>query len=350
MLIGLGIGALLVALMWMVWCVRGELRGVWNDSEHKLSEVLAGIGELMLLLWCWLYAIRWRLRFVSRNAIGQTFLGIAIVGSFYVVLEMFIDLVREAYQTSIPDDEPGTAGSQQAILMWLDKLRAHVPKLPTMPMWVHFLLVIFSLVVLYHHLRGWKLSRREAQVPIKLKRLIERCRPLLGKTTLTPDESEKLFDAVMKDIESLLRTEQKKKRFQMSLSTMSPAGDQIHVIHRYPRDRNTQCRVGTEKGLSLKSAAGRCFDLRAAVYVPSTRHLGGINLSDYRAIGLVYERKGPQVTQCSNALMCVPVFRGALVAAVLSISSNRHNAFAPLDFSIADLAATLLADSSYVQS
>jgi hypothetical protein len=351
MLIGFVIGVVvLVVLMLVGWCVRDELQGVWNDSGRKLSEVLTGIAALMLMVWCWSYAIRWRLRFVFRNAIAQTLWGILIVGSFYIVLEMLIDLVREVSQTSIPDDGHKLAVSQEAILTWLDKLRAHIPKLPAMPMWVHVLLVLLALVVLYHHLQGWKLSRREAQVPINLKRLIVKCRPLLGKTTLTPEESEKLFEAVMKDTVALLQTEQKEKRFRMSLLTMNSEGDQIHVIHRYPRDGSSQGQVGTGKGLSLKSAAGRCFDLRAAVYVPSTRHLGGINLSDYRTIGLVYERRGARVTQCSNALMCIPVFRGALVAAVLSISSHRHNAFGPLDFSIADLAATLLADSSFVRN
>lgn len=352
MLVGLAIGILvLVVLMSVVWCVRDELQGVWNDSGRTLSEVLAGVVALMQMVWCWSYAIRWRLRFVFRNATGQTVWGVLIIGSFYIVLEMFIDLIREAYQTSIPGDGDRNLGSQQAIqeaiLAGLDKLRAHIPKLPTMPMWVNILLSILAIVVLHHHLQGWKLSRREAQVPINLKRLIEKCRPLLGKTRLTAEESKKLFDAVMKNTVALLQTEQKKKRFRMSLLMMNSQGNQIHVIHRYPSGGDIECQVGTGRGLSLRSAAGRCFDLRAAVYVPSTRHLGGINLSDYRTIGLVYERTASGVTQCSNALMCVPVFRGALVAAVLSISSDRHNAFGPLDFSIADLAATLLTDSSF---
>jgi hypothetical protein len=235
MLIWVTVGVFgLVMLMLVAWFVRDELQGVWNDSGHKLSEVLAGIAALMLMLWCWSYAIRWRLRFVFRNAIGQTIWGILISGSFYILLEMTIDLVREAYQTSIPDDGHGTAVSQQAILAWLDRLRAQIPKLPAMPIWVHILLFMLAMVVLYHHLQGWKLSRREAQVPVNLKRLIEKWRPLLGKASLTPEESGKLLDAVMKATMALLQTEQKEKRFRMSLLIMNPEGNQIHVIHRYP--------------------------------------------------------------------------------------------------------------------
>jgi hypothetical protein len=88
-----------------------------------------------------------------------------------------------------------------------------------------------------------------------------------------------------------------------------------------------------------RSAAGSCATARVSIYVPSTQHLGGINMSTYRSVGLIYQKTK---IDPGLSLMCVPVFDSGAIAAVLNIASSRRNAFGPIDFAIVGLAAALL--------
>ncbi|MGH9313732.1 MAG: hypothetical protein ACRD1S_11115 [Vicinamibacterales bacterium] len=310
------------------WYLRDEIKGIWS---------------LVWLIWCWVQAMYWRLRFGLQTVFGQTAAGVLLAGSFYVLLELFVTLVRFLRAEGHVDkaDSEGVVARTLALL----------PAVEAPPIWVEAMLLALAVLVFLHHWHEWKLRRREAATPSALAGLIDKCKPLLHSgASSTDSDKQKLFETTMEAITTLLRIGRTGRWFRkdqdicISITALDHADTtKLAVICVFPT--TTPLIDKNAKLSTTQSAAGKSYEKKVPIYVPSTRHLGGINMKTYRTVGLIFEDVA--ATDPGPSLMCVPVLKDSNVTAVINVSSSKRNAFGPLDFGIVSIAAAVLADERW---
>ena len=148
-----------------------------------LRNELRGIGGLLWLSWCWLYVIRWRLRFGLRTLVGRTAAGILLAGSFYIFAE-FAMVVVHLLASDESHAPPGTDQREP-----IGKTLALLPAIAPLPLWMELTLLVLAALVFKHHWNEWRLQRREAVVPANLTKLLRDTRAV--RTLATPDEATK---------------------------------------------------------------------------------------------------------------------------------------------------------------
>ena len=168
----------------------------------------------MWLIWCWIQAIYWRIRFGLQSFFGQTAAGVLLAGSFVVFLELLLATVRFLRA----EEHAGDSGSMGVVAETL----ALLPTVPAPPLWVDAILLVLAGLVFLYHYHEWKLRRREAAAPSGLARLIEKCKPLLHLgTPLSDADKQNLFETTMQEITSLLRIGRERKRFRRKEQVIS---------------------------------------------------------------------------------------------------------------------------------
>ncbi|MNP00494.1 hypothetical protein D3C76_922860 [compost metagenome] len=286
------------------------------------KEEITNIASLFWLIWCWGYVIRWRLKFAFQNNIGQTAAWFIFLGSFYIFLEFLIISIR--YLAGSNEGEPDAA----------------LISLPHLPVQIEVILLFFATIVLIHHWREWKLRKKEASTPPVVNEIIGEWRKHSKREAVDDNSKLELFNKSMKLASGLLVEGRKKQEVTITIMRAGEVHDQLLTSRAYPP--NTP-NIYRDLVLSIKdSAAGAAYKSKSPIYIPSTRHRAGINMRTFRSAGLAYlpiEGKdlGP-------SLMCVPLLDDDKVIAILNVSSNRRNAFEPLDFSIMALIGTVLLD------
>jgi hypothetical protein len=308
-LIILAVGAaLLIILTVLGWFLRDELRGGW---------------DAVWLVWCWIYAMRWRVRFRLQGIVGQTAAGVLLTGSFFIFLELAISALH--YVSGREHESDGF-------------LAQFLPSVE-LPDWGDAVLVLLAVLVLKHHWHEWKLRKREAAVPAGLTKLIVDTRSFLRLVHPAEDQRAEFFEKTMRVITEVLTVGREKRRFNISMMTVDVNKKELVITHAYPAHNQTY--VGQQLALE-RSAAGTAYGRGVPIYVPSTRHLAGINMKTYRSVGLVFA-EGPTVDS-GPSLMCIPVLteQGNIVA-ILNVSCDAQNAFSPIDFDISGVAAALFA-------
>jgi hypothetical protein len=315
---GFGVVGLLALL---VLFFREELKG--------LLELLTGFRQLMWLGWCWIYIMRWRARFYFRSGAGQTALSLLLTGSLFVFLELVLAAFHLISGTThgSPTDEI------------LHRILSYTPEVE-MPLWAELLAVVIAAWVLWHHWEEWKLRNRESAVPTGLARLIVDAKPFLQMKEPKDADIEQYFERSMKTTAEVLAVGRKRNvSFTFSMMLIDEGAEELAIALTYPAGKN----YAGQRLSKAKSAAGRAWQLNAPIYVPSTKHLGGINMKTYRAVGLVYDNKA-DTPDVGPSLICIPVTVGPSTVAILNVSCNVLNAFSPSDVQIANVAATLQAD------
>lgn len=291
--------------------------GIWFARTFR--DELRDIARLSWLIWCWLYAIRWRIRFGLRTALGKTAAGIVLAGSGYVVLETLVAVARHSsHYPSI----------------------AEQLNIPELPLWSEAVLVILAILLLRNHFKEWRASSREARIAPGIEKALDVALPELRKATLTEAELETLCTSVLREVVEILQVGRGREEIVATI-----------VVRKADNSAMLQTRfvypVGTprvDKAVELEianSASGKCMAIQTSIYVPSTRHLGGINMKTYRSAGLVYAAIPTEPGRC---LICVPIFSNTVVTAVLNVTSTKTNAFQPEDAGIAGLGAKILSD------
>lgn len=323
------VALVLAGFAYLCWYLRNDLRGVW--------AVLRNIGYGLWQLWCWFYCIRWRVRHGLQGFWGQTAAGVLLSGSFYIFVELAGALAREVFHQSGGSEGPEASEGLGRMLVFLPALKAP-------PLWAEILLVALAAAVLRHHFHEWKLRKREAVVPGELTELIPICRPfLVAGSALSEEKRGEFFAKAMEGMVRILKNGRKKHVISVSLTTFSEDRGTLVVAYVFP-DKSPAVDADTVLAPN-EGAAGKVFEIKEAIYVPSTRHLAGINMKTYQTAGLLFAKR--EGIDPGPSLICVPIKRDSTVSAVINVSSNKRNAFGPLDVAVVRLVAVLLADADW---
>ncbi|MBL8269064.1 GAF domain-containing protein [Steroidobacter sp.] len=174
---------------------------------------------------------------------------------------------------------------------------------------------------------------------------------MLKKAELTAAEIDQFVEIAGNSLVATLKAGRKKHEFFLSIMKQRPGAQRLFTTHVYPKgtvkiDLSQELPLEISEDGLPNSAAGACFLRNSVIYVPSTRHLSGIEITgvekkDLRPIGLVYK---PIKIEPGPSLLCVPVIKSGVVAAVLNISSSKRDAFMVEDVDIGRLVAALLHD------
>jgi hypothetical protein len=102
-----------------------------------------------------------------------------------------------------------------------------------------------------------------------------------------------------------------------------------------PLDKTIRLAIG-------EGGAGVAYQKKVPIYIPSVKHLIGINVSTRKSEGITFKKSGK--AKKFRSILCAPVLEGTTmdVIAVLTFSSQKRSAFYPEDFDLASLAAVFV--------
>lgn len=190
-------------------------------ARSTCPEEWERISELLWLIWCWIYTIRWRMRFAWRTATGQTAGGFLFFASLYVVLELTLAVVSALTEE---------AGGPPVRIPYIP----HVPRIARLPLWAELVVILVAILVLRHHWREWNIKVRESHVPESLHNLITQCRRYLRKPDLNSNDTDELLRFVIGAIESLLKIGRKKHVLVFCIVRPNNAMDALNVVFVHP--------------------------------------------------------------------------------------------------------------------
>jgi hypothetical protein len=141
-----------------------------------IGKFLFSLWSLVWIVWCHIFAARWKIRFYSRYAFVRFTLGALLVGSFYVIAELTLALAHRVV-AAIPEigatihelavAHPKFANVTQAIIRAYPKLITSILHIHELPLWIDILLVILAVMVSVHHFREFKISLRQKETPVR---------------------------------------------------------------------------------------------------------------------------------------------------------------------------------------
>jgi hypothetical protein len=293
--------------------------------------------------WLVCILIRWQIMAWLQRRWVRTALGVGLIGSIWVLIhavELFLGIGASLSALGQETVE------EESLFAWF----WHAS-----PSWVSGSLVALSVLLVIHQVREILRGDRERAVPRALGGLIVETRPYITNATkLTQNERDEFFEKVMQKFEEMLMVGRKQK-IAASIMTMGQT-NVLEVKQVYPRAGSPLI----DKGFTLsrgQGAAGKAVQV-GTVYVPSMKHLGGIQImgDKYESVGLVFEQHPSKVLKGSLVAVRVNIGQSAVVAApaggggagtavpvaALSIMVEKRNIFEPLDIEIVNLAATVL--------
>src|SRR5215471_9176162 len=143
--------AVLAALGWFLREELGAVLKTFGGIGSRIGDAVRDISALFWLIWCYVYAMRWRVRFWFQSKVGRTTSGILFFGSFFIVLELVVGVLhalgkRNHADAGGPDDFLAQFSFVGQLLSWLE-----------LPWWVEPVLVVLAVFVLVHHYREWRL-------------------------------------------------------------------------------------------------------------------------------------------------------------------------------------------------
>lgn len=289
------------------------------------KDELGEAGEALWTAWCYVFLLGWRIRLKLRNVFAQSALVVLLVTSCYLSIEFALTLVQK-FGSTLPNNVVGRSS-------------VPFPEVSEIPLPYEIASLILALLTSVHHWKEWKISRRQSAVPRAVEGLLLQSDQFLrdGAKKDTAKKSAH-FEQFMEKIKALMDT---KSDRDVAISIMEREAKEdaplaVTFIHpaTAPIDKEFKVLVG-------KGVAGKAYEKRAPVYVPSARHFVGINGETLRSEGLTYVPSEDKKT--FRSLLSVPVIVGTDVFAVLTFSSRKRSAFDPEDFEIARLAAAFVA-------
>ncbi|HEV7306476.1 hypothetical protein [Ensifer sp.] len=303
--------------------------------RRYFPEEFEGIRTLCWLVWCWIYVIRFRIRFWLQSVFGQTASGVLFVASAYILFEVLLAFLRLVTHQSA-EHAPGEA-TETPQGLW-GRVISSLPVLPILPFWVDVVIVVLALLVVRHHWKEWRIRGREATMPAEMAALLASSRAYLRSGRV---DKKTFFDLVMETTTKILGVGRKNKTFCFSMMEVDEASGSMSVVCAYPPafyEDVKDARLSVER-----SAAGASYKKQAPIYIPSTKHLAGINMSTYRCVGLIFDYSVDLDKHPS--LMCIPVISEGKTRAIINVSCGGKRAFVPIDFYIVMFSAALLSYS-----
>jgi hypothetical protein len=289
-----------------------------------VRDELSQIAGLLWTVWCFVFIIRWKLRFLLRNFLVQTTLGVLLVTGFYLVIELGVAFLRHV------GIAPWDWGNGHRLILFSE--------LPAPPLSIEVVLLVLAFLIARHRWHEWKISRRQSKLPPALQKLLVEFDEF-RKVSPKPDPAKKkaFLEVVLKRFKGVLDVGSK-KGMVISLMEIPSGGDgklTITFVHPAgsPIDADLKLAVG-------QGGAGKAYEKKVSIYIPSVRHVVGINVATKRSEGVRYEPS--QNKDPFRSILSVPVVASDEVIAVVTFSARKRSAFYPEDFEIASLAATLV--------
>lgn len=311
----------------------------------EISKVFFQLGSTLWRIWGLLFALRWRAQFSIRYLFASTTLGILLLGAFYLCVELLFSIVN-GFRSALPDlyarMDIAFSSKLPSLHEWLKKI--NMPHIPEIPFKVEIVLLFLAVLTFRHHLREFSASRRRESIPPALEELFLEF-DKFRKTTPTPSK-ESFLETLLKKIKEVLDKKNARdihfsvieeeevvdsrgvpKKTGILQITFLPAGSPLDKSLRFPR------------GLG---GAGKAYDQKVAIYIPSVRHQIGIDLDNEQSVGVTYIKGAG--TRKLGSILSVPILANAKqdAVAVIAVSSNRRNGFYPEDFEIVRLAAAII--------
>jgi hypothetical protein len=272
--------------------------------------------------WCFLVTIWWKIKFVLRSFFAQSALFVLLIASSYVVLELAVASLRHV--GAIPSE--GRAG----------RLLTLLSEAPSLPMPIDAILLLIAALIVRHHWKEWKISRRQSAVPRVVEELLLEFDQFRKQAPITVDMRLEFIGRTFERFKMLLDTRSKRNVAMSLMDAASGQAGHLGVALFKPDDaefdRALQLPVGA-------GGAGKAYKDGVPIYIPSVRHLVGINCDTLESLGITY-RPGSNAESFSS-LLSVPVLVGNSSVAVVVFASKQRSAFDPEDFEIASLAAAL---------
>jgi len=213
----------------------------------------------------------------------------------------------------------------------------HIPRLHA-PWWVEATIFLISLAMVRHHYQEWKIRRSEADIPELVGEILQSCEtsrtPATGR--IPPEAKKVLLEAIMTKMVSVLERD-KSRQIAFSLMEPLPSGV-LGITFFHPPNASFS---GSYTLRLDQGAAGTAFSKGNPIYVPSTRHLMGIDVESYETIGQIYEPDPPECRY--HSVLCVPVIQGGKATGVLNISSTKIGSLDLFEFGIGKMMGAMIA-------
>jgi hypothetical protein len=334
-----------------------QLKGIVKLCGHFFGEIGKFLFQLVSILWIiWglFFALRWRTQSAIRSFFVSTTFGVLILGTIYLCIELGMTLIS-GLRSELPAlyERLKLAIHSKAPTLYAVLPKFKLQRLPEIPFVIECVLFVLAVLMFRHHWHEFKASRRREAVPPAFEELtleLDRFR----KEHPTPDKSQKcaFFEILMTKMKQVFDT---KSRRDVAFSIMDEeetddgAGNKKRtgILKIYflpngsPLDKELRLLIG-------QGGAGKAYGKKAAIYIPSVRHLIGLNLKTRRSEGVTYVEGASLKTKPRKeklrSILSVPVLADSKkdVVAILTVSSRKRNAFSEEDFDIASLAAAIV--------
>jgi hypothetical protein len=323
--------ALATSLAILVVQVAGdEVAGIGYEMGTALPVLQLLVVTVGGILWgirCWLYTMRWKLKIWSLHKAFNTVIGVLLVASIWVIIEIVLTALRVLTEPDVLDN-PNRLSA-------LRPLRV-IPHFHP-PMWMELVLLILAIVMVWHHWSEWKLRKQNFEMPrITAKLLLELDKARSPGSNLCTPEAEQIFlDSLMTEMKKRLGATDK-KRVEFSLMALNRQEELVTLfVHPYGGSLKGNMVLKREEG-----GAGTAYKTKSAIYIPSTKHRMGINVDTNKTMGPIYKPDPtPTPVRC---LFCVPIFSNGGVVAVLNIVSTKRSAFSAMQLDIGRLIAAII--------
>lgn len=327
-------------LLNMARIVHTFLREVHKLLFQFVSQVWA--------LYCLFFMLHWKMRYRLGRFFAYSATGVLVISSLYLsaeALPLFIKFIAQS-----PEVVARIQIAFDAIPEPLRSLLGKIPlfHVPELSLGVEAALFLLALLLFRHHYREFLSSHRQDAALRELRSII-RLHDDFRKSSTAPNADQKaqfleeLFARMKlvldhhteRDVAlSLMEEEQ-----TLDPSTGSYNKSGILVVTFAPKDSPV------DQGLRLaigEGGAGKSFEKRACIYVPSAPHRVGIDLDALVSVGVTF-KDGPHKKTLSSVFSVPVLIQPHLPVGVVNVSSKERNAFFGSDFDIVRVAAEIIA-------
>jgi hypothetical protein len=224
-----------------------------------------------------------------------------------------------------------------------------MPHLREMPFKLEAGLFVLALFTFRHHLKEFLASRRREAVPPALEEVFLEFDKF--RDNPTPDVAAKndFLEILMRKLKDVLDSKNNHDvAFGLLEEEQVPDGNTMKMKKtgiltvsflpvNSPLDRSLRIPIG-------KGGAGKAFDAKVAIYIPSVRHRIGIDLDNEKSVGLTYLAPQGKPKYKARSILSVPVLVNSKqdAIAVIAVSSRKRKTFWDADFEIVRLAASII--------
>jgi hypothetical protein len=317
-----------------------------------IGKLFSQLGQSLWAIWGLGFALRWRFQFAIRYLFARTTLGVLALSTLYLLAELGVALVR-GFKRELPEMYTHLiaplSSHYPAVHAWLNNIQ--MPHIHEIPFKLDIVLFILAWLMFRHHRQEFFASMRREAVPPALEEVFLEFDKFRDNPTPDSTTKENFLEILMRKLKDVLDDKAKHK-------TKRDVAFALFEEEKVTDAKGTTTKTGNlaisflpdksplDKGLKIpigKGGAGKAFEAKVAIYIPSVRHRIGIDLDNKKSVGLIYfAHKNPQ--HRARSILSVPVLVNSKkdVIAVVAVSSEQRKTFRDADFEIVRLAASIV--------